>query len=59
MLRQQAENDGKDAAAEWGDVAEGGNDATSAEGRRRRKEELIRISELRKMKQAADEKDEM
>jgi hypothetical protein len=59
VLRQKEENGGSDAAAEWGDVAEGGSDATSAEGRRRRKEELVRISELQAMKQAADEKDEM
>ena len=39
----------RDAAAEWGDVAEGGSDATSAEGRRRRKEELIRMQELEAM----------
>ena len=47
--RVSGDPDHRDAAAEWGDLAEGGSDATSAEGRRRRREELIRMQELEAM----------
>ncbi len=49
----------EDRSDEWGEVAEGGYHASSAEGKRRRKEELLRMSELEAKKQARAEKDEM
>ena len=49
----------EDRADEWGEVAEGGYHASSAEGKRRRKEELLRMSEQEAKQQAHAEKDEM
>lgn len=62
---KRVDPDYHDAADAWGDVAEGGSAsyiATSAEGRRRRKQELMRSAEVAEMqakKQAGEEKDEM
>jgi hypothetical protein len=49
----------RDPSAEWGDLAEGGDDAQSAEGARRRKEELTRLSEQEAMRRGEQEKDEI
>ena len=49
----------EDRKNEWGEIAEGGYHASSAEGKRRREEELQRMSEQEAKKQARTEKDEM